>query len=84
MKKVNNPQLYGMYLLCKEELRQIGNSCSVNEMMLYHATSPTKAKRIAEENINWRMTSRARYGIGACFSISPRYAHRYSSSNGGI
>lgn len=83
MQKVNNPELYGMYLLCKEELLQTGNRHSVNTKILYHATSPTNAISIAQNNIDWRKTSRARYGMGACFSPDPKYAHRYSSKKGG-
>lgn len=81
MKKVNNPQLYGMYLLWKEELK-VGVSYQLWERQLYHATSPTKALSISKNNIDWCKTYRSRFGIGACFSTCPKYAHRLSSSDG--
>jgi len=83
VKKVNNPQLYGMYLLWKEELK-VRNSYQLRERQLYHATSPTNALSISQNNIDWRKTYRSRFGIGACFSTCPKYAHRHSSSDGGI
>lgn len=81
MVKINNPQLYGLYLLCKEELECDGGK--VQELMLYHATSPSRAKLIARDNIDWRLTSRSRFGKGACFASCPKYAHEYSSQEGG-
>lgn len=84
MSKVYNPHLYGMYLLNKEELKNNDdNNFGVQELMLYHATSPSNAKEIAKNNIDWRMTNRSRYGCGACFSKSPAYANRHASSTGG-
>lgn len=80
MKKINNPQLNGLYLLCKEELQLTE---SAREKILYHATSPTNAISIANNNIDWRKTRRTRFGMGACFSSSPKYAHKYASSRGG-
>lgn len=87
MFKIYNPQLCGKYLLHKEELL-LGNEnnftvTDVKEEWLYHATSENNARQIAQNNIDWRMTRRSRFGVGACFSPSPRYAHNYSSSNGG-
>lgn len=83
MEKVYNPHLYGMYLLCKEEL-QTSNKFDVREHMLYHATSLENAIEISKNNIDWRATSRAKYGFGACFSTSPKYANKYSRVQGGI
>lgn len=87
MEKINNAYLYGMYLLCKEELEHQNycevNSSSLSEKILYHATSPTIAKTIANDNIDWRKTERSRYGKGSCFSPSPKYADTHSSANGG-
>ncbi|XP_029347585.1 protein mono-ADP-ribosyltransferase PARP12-like [Acyrthosiphon pisum] len=70
-----------MYLLWKEELK-VGNSYQLRERQLYHATSPTNALSISQNNIDWRKTYRSRFGIGACFSTCPKYAHRHSSSDG--
>lgn len=71
-----------MYLLNKEEL--LKSSMSVQEINLFHATSPTCAEQIAKNNIDWRRTVRTRFGIGACFSPCPLYAHQKSGAKGGI
>lgn len=82
MEKVHNPQLYGMYLLCKEEL-ETSNKSAVIEKYLYHATSSSSVISISKNNIDWRLTKRAKYGYGACFSTSPIYANKHSSNKGG-
>lgn len=80
---MNNSQLWGMYLLKKEELSKTDDLSRVKTLTLYHATSPIHADSIARNNIDWRRTTRTRFGIGACFSPSPKYAHDKSSSDGG-
>lgn len=80
---MHNSQLYGMYLLCKEEL-EANNKSAVTEKLLYHATSLENAMNISKYNIDWRKTKRAKFGFGACFSTSPRYANKYSIAKGGI
>ncbi|VVC34070.1 Poly(ADP-ribose) polymerase, catalytic domain [Cinara cedri] len=80
VEKINNPYLYGMYLLHKEEM--IKNSKIVIEDLLYHCTSPSNGLKIASKNIDWRLTCRTRFGQGACFSKSPRYAHTHAGSDG--
>lgn len=86
VKKIYNPELYGMYILWKTELEKENSSNSTNESketILYHVTSPQNALRIAGSNIDWRKTKRSRFGIGSCFSPSPEYADKYSSTDGG-
>lgn len=72
-----------MYLLNKEELSD-GDDQTEYEKTLFHVTSPESAERIAQYNLDWRMTTRSRFGKGACFSTCPKYAHNYSSSDGGM
>lgn len=73
--------MYGIYLLHKEELQlELGN---VKEETLFHATSVSNAISIAQNNIDWRLTRRTRFGRGACFSPSASYAHRYAGLTGG-
>jgi len=50
---------------------------------LFHATSVTNAISIAQNNVNWRLTNRSRFGRGACFSPCPWYANRYAGMKGG-
>ncbi|XP_050422600.1 uncharacterized protein LOC126834596 isoform X2 [Adelges cooleyi] len=57
------------------------NTCQneVEELFLYHATSTSNINSIAEFNLDWRCTSRSRYGKGVNFSHCPIYANRYAS-----
>lgn len=81
VKKVYNPQLYGMFLLSKEELEHDTSNTTavVDTVMLYHATSDRNSYSIALNNIDWRRTIHGRYGIGACFTPCPKHAHKYAS-----
>lgn len=85
VEKINNPHLYGIYLLWKEEFENsnLYAKGKLERKILYHATSSENAKNIALSNIDWRKTVRSRFGIGACFSPCPEYAHRYAGSKGG-
>lgn len=55
------------------------SSVKVNEWLLYHVTATKNVRSIAENNLDWRFTSRCRYGKGVCFSYCPSYANRYAS-----
>ncbi|XP_050443262.1 zinc finger CCCH-type antiviral protein 1-like isoform X2 [Adelges cooleyi] len=81
VQKVNNPQLFGMYLLHKEEL-EANDKNKVKEHIMYHATSKYNVQSIIKNNIDWRYTTRSRFGRGACFSPDPYYAHSHASSIG--
>ncbi|CAI6364804.1 unnamed protein product [Macrosiphum euphorbiae] len=54
----------------------------VREEILFHSTSVRNATSIAQNNVDWRLTGRTRFGKGACFSPNAAYAHRYASRNG--
>eukprot|EP00102_Acyrthosiphon_pisum_P018324 XP_008190031.1 PREDICTED: poly [ADP-ribose] polymerase 12-like isoform X2 [Acyrthosiphon pisum] len=62
VQKINNPQLYGLYLLHKEEMKLDNSIGDVREETLFHATSVKNAKSIARNNIDWRLTGRTRFG----------------------
>lgn len=53
VKMVNNPQMYGIYLMHKELHLKDKN---VKEMMLYHATSSANVISISKNNIDWHKT----------------------------
>lgn len=57
---------------------------TVKEKTLYHATSPEIAKKIAQNNIDWRKAIKPRFGRGAYFSENPKYANRHANKQGGI
>lgn len=75
--------MYGIYLLHKEEMEIEHSFGNVKEETLFHATSVSNAISIAQNNIDWRLTRRTRYGRGTCFSPSASYAHKYAGLRGG-
>ncbi|KAL5234923.1 hypothetical protein ACI65C_002333 [Semiaphis heraclei] len=77
--KVQNPLLWGLYTLRKSEMEINNRNINVNEWLLYHVTATKNVQSIAENNLDWRFTSRCRYGKGVCFSYCPLYANRYAS-----
>lgn len=77
--KVQNPLLWGLYDLRKNEMESFNRKMMVNEYFLYHVTATKNVQSIAENNLDWRFTSRCRYGKGVCFSYCPLYANRYAS-----
>ncbi|XP_050533238.1 uncharacterized protein LOC126901073 isoform X2 [Daktulosphaira vitifoliae] len=79
VEKINNPLLYGMYTLRKNEMEYNNPTVPVNEWLLYHATAITNLQSILENNLDWRLTCRSRYGKGVCFSYCPLYANKYAS-----
>lgn len=76
--KIQNSLLWGLYNLKKNEMES-NNDKIVNEWFLYHVTATKNVQSIAENNLDWRFTSRCRYGKGVCFSYCPLYANRYAS-----
>ncbi|XP_050533239.1 uncharacterized protein LOC126901073 isoform X3 [Daktulosphaira vitifoliae] len=62
VEKINNPLLYGMYTLRKNEMEYNNPTVPVNEWLLYHATAITNLQSILENNLDWRLTCRSRYG----------------------
>ncbi|CAH1714505.1 uncharacterized protein LOC114132177 isoform X3 [Aphis gossypii] len=77
--KIQNPLLWGLYTLRKNEMEINNKNIIVNEWLLYHVTATKNVQSIAENNLDWRFTSRCRYGKGVCFSYCPLYANRYAS-----
>jgi len=56
---------------------------TVKEKILYHATSPEIATKIARNNIDWRKAKKPRFGRGTYFSENPKYANRHANKQGG-
>nr|BAH71122.1 ACYPI008688 [Acyrthosiphon pisum] len=77
IRQVHAPQMYGMYLLSKEEFRAQG----VQEKLLYHVTSESSALESLESGLDWRRTERAKFGCGVSFSSDADYANYYANSH---
>ncbi|KAJ9582227.1 hypothetical protein L9F63_003437 [Diploptera punctata] len=76
VERVQNPFLWGSYLLMKGEYKKRLNN-HPTEMVLFHATSENNVRSIAENNFNWRRTVRSKFGKGVSFSPSAKYANKY-------
>lgn len=68
-----------MYSLKKIEMEYNNPTVPVKEWLLYHATATSNLPSILENNLDWRLTNRSRYGKGVCFSYCPLYANKYAS-----
>lgn len=77
--------MYGMYLLRKEEMQLAVNSGAngVDEMLLYHVTTKSRALESLKSGLDWRRTQRSRYGCGVSFSDDAEYADKYADNSTG-
>jgi hypothetical protein len=73
--RIQNPYLWGCYLLKKAEC--LKRDDSVTEKVLYHVTAQSNVNSIAENNFDWRRSVRTRFGRGVSFSPSAAYADKY-------
>jgi len=84
IERVNVPQMYGMYLLRKEEMQLAnGEANGVSEMLLYHVTTESRALESLKSGLDWRRTWRFRYGCGVSFSDDVEYADKYADNSTG-
>lgn len=77
--EVQNPFLYGFYLLKKEEM--IKRFGIVEELLLFHGTKSENISNILENNLNWRLYGQSRgniFGQGVSFTPISCYASNYS------
>lgn len=81
--RVQNPYLWGSYMLKKEEYTNYLGFGVVREDKLYHATAEGNVYSIVQNNFDWRRTKRARYGHGVSFSPSADYANTYCNEKAG-
>ena len=74
--RVQNPYLWGCYLLKKEECIK-RSPHPVTEKVLFHATSQSNIDSITKNNLDWRRSVRTKFGCGVSFSPSAVYANCY-------
>lgn len=75
---VNVPQMYGMYLLRKEEMQLTHEGNSEKERILYHVTTKSRAVESLKNGLDWRRTRRSKFGCGVSFSDDADYANYYA------
>ncbi|XP_029348072.1 uncharacterized protein LOC100570142 [Acyrthosiphon pisum] len=74
---VHAPQMYGMYMLRKEEMKlTLGQS--VQEKLLFHVTTESRAMESLNSGLDWRRTRRNKFGCGVSFSDDADYANYYA------
>lgn len=76
--------MYGMYLLRMEEMkmnRKKNPRIRVRERVLYHVTTEKNGMRSLENGLDWRLTTRSRYGRGVSFSNDADYADFYANNS---
>jgi hypothetical protein len=71
--RVQNPYLWGCYLLKKDECIQ-RKTCLVTEKLLFHVTSLSNIDSITKNNLDWRRSVQTVYGCGVSFSPSATFA----------
>lgn len=79
--EIENPFLYYLYQIKKEEYRSRG---CLQEKELYHCTSMSNMKLIAKNNFDRRFVNRAKFGLGVSFSPSPSYANKQANFRIGL
>jgi len=85
VRQVNRQQMYGMYLLRKEEMETENGrtGTAVKELVLYHATTEDKGVESLNGGLDWRRTKRSRYRRGVSFSDDVDYADYYANRSAG-
>jgi hypothetical protein len=83
VERVQNPYLWGSYVLKKEEYINYLGFGIVCEEKMFHATAKENVYSIVQNNFDWRRTKRTRYGHGVSFSPSAEYANTYCNQNAG-
>jgi hypothetical protein len=81
--RVQNPFLWGSYMLKKEEYINYLGFGIAREEKLFHATAEENVYSIVKNNFDWRRAKRTRYGHGVSFSPSADYANTYCNQKAG-
>lgn len=81
MVRVQNPFLWGSYMLKREEC--LNRGADVTEKKLFHATGELNVLSICQNNLDWRRSTRTKFGQGVSFSPSEDYANMYCNQLAG-
>jgi len=72
--------MYGMYMLRKEEMKLTFGQ-SVQEKLLFHVTTESRAVESLDSGLDWRRTRRFKFGCGVSFSDDIDYANYYADNS---
>ncbi|XP_048507791.1 protein mono-ADP-ribosyltransferase PARP12-like isoform X2 [Athalia rosae] len=79
--RIENPYLWSRYVLRYEEMKAQNLTRHVTEQIVIHATSISAAYEIADNNFDWRLVKRHRYGKGVSFARDAGYANQHAKQN---
>ncbi|GLV44951.1 hypothetical protein CBL_14477 [Carabus blaptoides fortunei] len=79
--RLQNPYLYHRYMLRKAEY--VARGIPVTEQTLVHATASHKVDSIIQNNLDWRLVCRDKYGKGVSFATNTAYANKECSKFNG-
>jgi len=69
-----------MYLLREEEMKlEVGRR--VQEKLLFHVTTESRAMESLSSGLDWRRTQRNKFGCGVSFSDNADYANYYADKS---
>lgn len=69
--------MYGMYMLREEEMKLVVGR-SVQEKLMFHVTTESRAMEALDSGLDWRRTRRNKFGQGVSFSDDADYANYYA------
>jgi len=69
-----------MYMLRKEEM-ELAVGRSVEDKLLFHVTTESRAIESLESGLDWRRTHRNKFGRGVSFSDDADYANYYADNS---
>jgi len=77
--------MYGMYMLREEEMKLVVGR-SVQEKLMFHVTTESRAMEALDSGLDWRRTRRNKFGRGVSFSDDADYANYHADkfTNEGI
>ncbi|XP_029341146.1 uncharacterized protein LOC115033178 [Acyrthosiphon pisum] len=79
MQRIHAPQMYGMYLLHKAEMRLQANGGNDIEEVLYHVTAEFNAVESLISGLDWRRNKRGRFGCGISFGKDVDYCNFHAN-----
>jgi len=84
IERIQNPHLYKSYLAKKESMEKTAGQAHVNELELFHGTSPNSVVEINESGFNrsFAGVNGTVYGVGVYFAKDAKYSVSYAKRNG--
>ncbi|XP_053318441.1 protein mono-ADP-ribosyltransferase PARP12-like [Spea bombifrons] len=81
--RIQNPSLWQVFQLKKEQMKKENKGVNVREQRLFHGTSSAHLTAICHHNFDWRICGvhGTVYGQGSYFARDASYSHNYSPAD---